>query len=116
MLERATGMSVSDFVARTLWQPLGAAGDASWSLDSERSGFEKLESGINATARDYARFGLLFLHHGRWNDRQIVADAWVRAATSAERQRLGPGQRARLSVFRAIADELRSATIANDRR
>ena len=83
VLERSTGMSVSDFMARRLWQPLGAEADATWNLDSKQSGFEKLESGLNATARDYARFGLLFLHKGQWNGRRIVSEQWVRAATRA---------------------------------
>jgi CubicO group peptidase (beta-lactamase class C family) len=81
VLERTTGTSVSDFMARRLWQPLGAEADATWSLDSKRSGFEKLESGVNARAVDYARFGLLFLHDGSWNGRRIVSREWVRAAT-----------------------------------
>ena len=78
VLERATGESVSEQMSRRLWRPLGAASDASWSLDSDESGFEKLESGVNATALDYARFGLLFLHGGRWNGRRIVSRRWVR--------------------------------------
>jgi CubicO group peptidase (beta-lactamase class C family) len=84
VLERTTGTSVSDFMAERLWQPLGAEADATWNLDSERSGFEKMESGLNARAVDYARFGLLFLHKGEWNGRRIVSEDWVRAATGAE--------------------------------
>jgi CubicO group peptidase (beta-lactamase class C family) len=84
VLERATGTPVSDFMATRLWQPLGAEAAATWNLDSERSGFEKLESGVNARPVDYARFGLLFLHNGRWNGRQIVSADWVTAATSAD--------------------------------
>lgn len=84
VLERATGMSVSDFMASRLWQPLGAGSSASWSLDSERSGFEKMESGLNATALDHARFGLLFLHGGQWNGRRIVSREFVRAATRTQ--------------------------------
>jgi CubicO group peptidase (beta-lactamase class C family) len=84
VLERVTGTSVSAFMAKTLWQPLGAEADATWNLDSERSGFEKLESGLNARPVDYARFGQLFLHNGRWNGRRIVSEDWVRAATGAE--------------------------------
>jgi CubicO group peptidase (beta-lactamase class C family) len=83
VLERTTGTSVSDFMASRLWRPLGAEADATWNLDSERSGFEKLESGLNARAVDYARFGLLFLHNGAWNGRRIVSETWVRAATVA---------------------------------
>jgi CubicO group peptidase (beta-lactamase class C family) len=84
VLERVTGTSVSGFMAKTLWQPLGAEADATWNLDSERSGFEKLESGLNARPVDYARFGLLFLHNGEWNGRRIVSKDWVRAATGAD--------------------------------
>jgi CubicO group peptidase (beta-lactamase class C family) len=84
VLERATAMSVSEYMATRLWQPLGAERDASWSLDSEQSGFEKLESGLNATAVDYARFGALFLHNGEWNGTRIVSEDWVRAATAAD--------------------------------
>jgi CubicO group peptidase (beta-lactamase class C family) len=84
VLERATGMSVSDFMATKLWRPLGAEADATWSLDSKQSGFEKMESGVNATPVDYARFGLLFLHNGKWNGRRIVSKKWVRAATGAD--------------------------------
>jgi CubicO group peptidase (beta-lactamase class C family) len=84
VLERATGTSVSDFMATMLWQPLGAEADATWNLDSESSGFEKMESGLNARAVDYARFGLAFLHNGEWNGRRIVSEDWVRAATGAD--------------------------------
>lgn len=83
VLERATGRPVSDYLSQRLWRPMGAEADASWSLDSERSGFEKMESGLNAVARDYARFGLLFAHGGRAGDRQVVPEEWVRQATSA---------------------------------
>ena len=84
VLERAARTSVSAFMARTLWQPLGAEADATWNLDSERSGFEKLESGLNARPVDYARFGLLFLHNGEWNGKRIVSEDWVRSATGAD--------------------------------
>ncbi len=83
VLERATGMSVSDYMATRLWQPLGAESDATWNLDSEQSGFEKLESGLNAAAADYARFGLLFLHGGKSNGKRVVSREWLRAATAA---------------------------------
>jgi CubicO group peptidase (beta-lactamase class C family) len=84
VLERVTGMSVSEFMATRLWEPLGAAEDATWSLDSADSGFEKMESGLNAAPVDYARFGELYLHGGEANGQQIVSRDWVEAATSAE--------------------------------
>ncbi len=82
VLERATGTSVSDYMATKLWQPLGAEADATWNLDSEGSGFEKMESGLNAAPVDYARFGELFLHGGEWNGARIVSEDWAREATA----------------------------------
>jgi CubicO group peptidase (beta-lactamase class C family) len=84
VLERATGTSVSEYAARHLWQPMGAEADASWSLDSQASGFEKLESGVNAVPRDFARFGYLFAHEGRVAGRQVVPAAWVAEATARD--------------------------------
>jgi Beta-lactamase len=84
VLERATGMSVSEYMATRLWRPLGAEEDATWNLDSEVSGFEKMESGVNAAPIDYARFGQLFLHEGEWNGTRIVSEDWVRAATASD--------------------------------
>ena len=33
--------------------------------------------GFRLSARDLARFGLLYLRHGRWNDQQIVPANWI---------------------------------------
>jgi CubicO group peptidase (beta-lactamase class C family) len=81
IIERATGMHVAEYLQERFWKPMGAEFPASWSLDSEASGFEKMESGINARARDYARFGLIFLHNGYWNGTQILPEDWVREST-----------------------------------
>jgi CubicO group peptidase (beta-lactamase class C family) len=35
------------------------------------------------SARDLARFGLLFLRDGRWRERKILSPAWVQESTSA---------------------------------
>ncbi|MCK6585319.1 MAG: beta-lactamase family protein [Anaerolineales bacterium] len=82
ILERSTGMSVSEYMQEKIWKPMGAEYPASWSLDSEESGFEKMESGINARVLDYARFGSIFLHNGFWNDAQILPEEWVYESTS----------------------------------
>ncbi|MHC4480465.1 MAG: serine hydrolase domain-containing protein [Planctomycetota bacterium] len=38
---------------------------------------------MSATPRDMARMGLLWLHMGRWEDRQVVPEAWMRQATQS---------------------------------
>jgi CubicO group peptidase (beta-lactamase class C family) len=84
VLERATGMSVSQYMETRLWRPMGAEFDASWSLDSDASGFENLAAGFNARAIDLAKLGWLFLNEGRNGDRQVVPAAWVKEATQVD--------------------------------
>ena len=84
ILERATGMSVSGYLQEKLWKPMGMEADGSWSLDSTRSGFEKMESGVNARARDFARFGMLFAGAGDWEGRQLISRGWVEESTRAD--------------------------------
>lgn len=81
ILERATHGTVSEYLERRLWHPMGAEGPASWSLDSESSGFEKMESGINARAVDFLKLGLIFGQKGRIQGREVVPPDWVDQAT-----------------------------------
>ncbi|MDH5293329.1 MAG: serine hydrolase [Acidimicrobiia bacterium] len=81
VLERATGMPVADYMAARLWQPMGAEADGSWSLDSDRHGFEKVFVGVNGRAIDFAKLGWLYLHDGRNRDRQVVPADFVADAT-----------------------------------
>ena len=82
ILERATGQSVAHYLQDKIWKPLGMEFPASWSLDSEKTGFEKMESGINARSIDFAKFGRLFLKKGNWNGKQIISEKWVVESTS----------------------------------
>src|ERR671912_200551 len=84
ILERATGMPVSRYLQEKLWKPIGMEADGSWSLDSSVSGFEKMESGVNARARDFARFGMLFAQEGNWEDEQLISQGWIGESTRAD--------------------------------
>jgi len=82
ILERTTGRPVSEYLQEKIWGPLGMEYPASWSLDSEKSGFELMGSGVNARAIDFAKFGRLFLNNGSWNGTQIISSDWVLESTS----------------------------------
>jgi CubicO group peptidase (beta-lactamase class C family) len=84
ILERATGMPVSRFMEEKVWKPMGMEADASWSLDSNKDGFEKMESGVNARARDFARFGMLFAKEGNWRGKQLISRGWVEESTQPD--------------------------------
>jgi CubicO group peptidase (beta-lactamase class C family) len=81
ILERSTHRPVSQYLQEKIWQPLGMEYPASWSLDSTQSGFERMATGINARAIDFAKFGELYLDNGRWNGQQIIPAAWVSEST-----------------------------------
>jgi CubicO group peptidase (beta-lactamase class C family) len=81
ILERATGKSVTAYLQEKIWNPIGMEYDGSWSLDSKESGFEKMESGINARPVDFAKFGRLYLNGGNWNGMQVVPPEWVATST-----------------------------------
>jgi CubicO group peptidase (beta-lactamase class C family) len=81
IIERATGMHVARYLQQKLWKPMGMEADGSWSLDSKNDGFEKMESGVNARARDFARFGMLFAKEGNWRGKQLISRRWVEEST-----------------------------------
>jgi CubicO group peptidase (beta-lactamase class C family) len=80
-LASATGMTVSDYLAKKLWQPLGTEYDASWSLDNDHNGNELMSAGLNGRAIDFAKIGQLVLHNGSWNGQRIVSEEWIREST-----------------------------------
>ncbi|EJN05505.1 serine hydrolase [Herbaspirillum sp. YR522] len=77
VLARATGQSLSQYATRVLWQPLGMEQDATWSVDSDEHRIEKAFCCINATARDFAKLGLLYLDQGRAGTHQVVSPQWA---------------------------------------
>lgn len=84
ILERSTGVSVSKYFEREIWQKIGAEYNASWSLDNDKSGFEKMESGVNFRAVDFIKIGSMVLHAGFWNGNQIINSEWLNVSTLCE--------------------------------
>ncbi|MCC5868189.1 MAG: serine hydrolase [Gammaproteobacteria bacterium] len=90
VLESATGMPLAEYLASRLWGPMGAEADATWSTD--RTGREFAHCCLNATLRDYARFGRLYLEGGARMGQQIVPAEWVLASVNPTAPHLQPGQ------------------------
>lgn len=81
ILQQATGLTISEYASEKLWKPLGARYDALWCLD-HKNGLEKAYCCFNSNALDFSRIGLLFLHGGFYNGRQIVSEEFVKASVS----------------------------------
>ncbi|MFS4492828.1 serine hydrolase domain-containing protein [Maribacter sp. 2308TA10-17] len=48
-------------------------------------------AGIFINAEDMARFGLLFLNNGKWNDEQIISESWIQKATTPSKPNVNYG-------------------------
>lgn len=81
VLRGATGRSVIDLMGEKIITPLGVERTPTYLTDG--TGVAFVLGGLNATTRDYARFGQMFLQQGRWNGQQIVPQDWVIASTTA---------------------------------
>ena len=77
IIEKATGTSLSNYLSQKFWGPMGAENLALWQIDSEESGMEKAYCCIAATARDFARFGKLYIDKGKWGDTEILDSSFV---------------------------------------
>lgn len=85
VLEGATGKKVQDYAYQKVWQPLHMEFPATWNADRQNT--VRAFCCINAAARDFARFGRLFLHKGNWQGQQIVPASWVERSVSADTMR-----------------------------
>jgi len=82
VITKATGQKLSDYVSDKFWKPMGAENDALWQLDHP-DGIEKSYCCIASNARDFARFGKLLKHGGKWNNEQILDSTAVSKMTHA---------------------------------
>jgi CubicO group peptidase (beta-lactamase class C family) len=82
ILRSATSMPVADYFHDRIWDAIGAEADASWAVDG--GGQEIAFCCVNATLRDYARFGRLLAHDGTWEGRQLVPQQWLLDATTVK--------------------------------
>ncbi len=80
VLEEAAGIGAEVFADAYLFAPLGIS-DRRWERDPQ--GYPFGGHGVELRTEDMAKFGVLFLNHGRWISEQVVPADWVRQATAA---------------------------------
>ena len=82
-ITEATGLSALDFARRELFSPLGID-NVAWPADGH--GVSYGWGDLHLEPLDMAKLGYLWLNNGRWEDRQIVPEEWMRAAVQAQPQ------------------------------
>jgi CubicO group peptidase (beta-lactamase class C family) len=80
--EQATGTKIFDAFYRQIAQPVGMQDFTPSDGHYVTGGDTRFPAYLfDMSARDFARFGLLYLHHGRWNGVQVVPEGWVAEST-----------------------------------
>lgn len=87
ILTRLAGESEQSVFKRCVADPIGITG-WDWGVSGKVEGIDLNNAagtpttpGIQTTARQMARLGLLYLNRGRWNDRQLLSTSFVDEAT-----------------------------------
>jgi CubicO group peptidase (beta-lactamase class C family) len=79
VLSRKTGESAAQFAKRELFEPLGIQ-NVEWPTDGD--GVSHGFADLKLQPRDMAKLGYLWLHHGVWDDRQVVPASYLDQALS----------------------------------
>jgi CubicO group peptidase (beta-lactamase class C family) len=90
LVSKATKKKLSDYLAEKVWTPFGMEQDASWLLGS--TGHEISGCCIQASTRDFARFGQFILGGGVVNGKAILPDGWIAKATVKQADIGDPGR------------------------
>ena len=105
ILTRCTGMNARAFANQYLFAPCGMRQIPDYEM--EAFGFDELFGsklrgwvkdpqgnstggwGLTLTARDMARFGLLYLNGGLWQDKRILSQTWINESTQMNANHYG---------------------------
>jgi CubicO group peptidase (beta-lactamase class C family) len=82
ILERSSGLNIPQFAQKYLFDPLDIH-SAQW-VKAPSAGITvvPVSFGLSLSQLDLAKIGLLILHHGQWDGRQIVSKDWINESTS----------------------------------
>lgn len=82
--EAATHDSIYHSFDERIAQPIGME-DYRYKEQEYATGSDSIHRAypFRMTARDMARFGLLYLRNGTWRGRQVIPSAWIRESTTA---------------------------------
>jgi CubicO group peptidase (beta-lactamase class C family) len=83
LIRQATGGSAADMMGFARQELFGPLGMQHVSLEFDASGNAEGSSQMLASARDWARFGQLYLNDGMAGGRRILPEGWVKYSASA---------------------------------
>ena len=81
LVRAAVGKPVAEYLSEKIWSRAGMEADANWWLEAP-GGLEVGGSGLSATLRDFARFGLFLLNDGVLDGERVLPEGWIAEASS----------------------------------
>ena len=89
-MKRALGddQVYAEFPRRALLDRIGMRNTL---ISTDRFGDFVLSSQVYTNARDLARFGLLYLNGGMWNDQRLISEEWIAFSRTPAPATLGRG-------------------------
>lgn len=75
ILQRAVGMPYAEFLEQNLWSKI--AESSAWVWLDRPGGLAKTSGTLLTPARNWLRLGILHLNKGRFDDTQVVPEAWM---------------------------------------
>lgn len=90
LVSKATGKTLSAYLSEKVWKPFGMEQDASWLLGS--TGAEISGCCLQASTRDYARFGQFIMGGGMAGGKAVLPDGWIAQATTKRADIGNPGK------------------------
>jgi CubicO group peptidase (beta-lactamase class C family) len=81
IVQKQTGMTVLEYLKPRLFEPVGIE-NPTWGTSPQ--GISLGGYGLSVRTEDIAKFGLLYLQKGKWNDQQLMSPEWVEAATAMQ--------------------------------
>ena len=77
LIARLSGQPFQDYIEDNIWSKIGAEHDAYMLVD--RAYMPAVTGGMNSTARDAVRFGMMVRDRGEYNGQQIIPASWIDA-------------------------------------
>ena len=90
LVSAATGKPLAQYLQEKIWHPAGMESQATWLLG--RTGNEIAGCCLQASTRDFARFGLFVLANGAAGGQQVVPPDWFAQATRKQKDIGDPGR------------------------
>ena len=90
LLEAVTGKRLNEYAEEKLWKKIGAEQDAFF-YEAKTQPDTCAFACFNATARDYARVGLMMMRGGMLGTDRVVPESWVHDSTTPGADFLKPG-------------------------